>query len=380
MKHIFIAFLLFVAASPSLATGQSRVEKSTLVSPSVKYRAVVDENEAVFTFPLNPKQRYEWCPGGLKYAWFVKINANNQDFELGYFMFTAMGASPCGEGNIHKLLKDGQFGLFRQINESGALITGVTQEGFANYEGNYSDDFLVEKIVVSGFATRNKLTIKLTGAKTIRLLFAKQPKRIIFTSQILENKKSVTVPTTYAARYLSAKSGSPQSRVAGNKPSACLTNDEAKELINDLLPDDSIRYRLDDALTYKPIDSVADIKQGFPVAYLFYQKGYFKLEEGGYIFQFITPKGQNLNAQYPDGFPLATKTLVSVNKVSCVGKRLRVEVTYQINPTQTALEILGDDVYQIKPFNQPWKVGIEFVSGNGKWHLRENLYLSPNID
>lgn len=378
MKSFFIVFLSIIAAS-SFAVGQSKTKK-TSVSQTVKHQAVVDVNEASFIFPINPTQRYEWCPGGLQYAWTIEVNSNNQNFELGYFMFTAMGASPCGQGNIQTLLRDGQFDIFRQDGESGSVITGLTEEGFATYEDNYSDEFFIEKTIVTGMATQNKLTIKLTGAKTIQRLFANQPKQITFNSQILERKKSVNVPVTYTAKFLAAKNGSPQNPQVKNRNSTCLTNNEAEELIRELIPDDPIRYTLEDALNYKPIDRLADIKTDFPVTYLFYQKGYFRMEEGGYVFQFITSKGENLKARYPDGFPLATKTLVSVNKVSCVGKKLRVDVTYKINPTQTALEILGNGIYTIKPFNQVWKTGIEFVSKGNKWNLPEKFYLSPRID
>lgn len=379
MKYIFVAFLLIVAVSP-FATGQSKNRKSTLTSQTVKYQAIVDENEAVFIFPLKPNQQYEWFPGGLQYAWTVKVNLNNQDFEFGYYMFTAQGAGSGGQGNIQKLLKDGQFSLWKQNSESGSTIIGLTEEGFATYEDNYSDDFLVEKTIISGIATQNKLTVKLSGAKTIQKLFANQPKQITLTSQTTQSEQSVSIPVIYTAKFLAAKNGSPQNRPVKTRNSTCLTNDEAKELINELIPNDPIRYTIEDALTYKPIESLADIKTGYPLAYLLYQKGYVRMEESGYVFSEITDKGKNLNAQYPNGFPLATKTLISVNKVSCVGKKLRVDITYKINPTQVALENLGNDIYRIKPFNQVWKTGIEFISKDGKWNLPENFYLSPVID
>lgn len=203
MKHTFITFVLVFIIS-SFAAGQSKTRRST-PAPQVKYHATVGKNEAAFTFPLVPIQKYEWCPGGLQYAWTVKLNLNNQDFEFGYFMFTAMGASPCGRGNIQKLLREGQFSLFRKTDESDSQIAGVTEAGcLATYQDNYSDEFLVEKTIVSGFANQNKLIIKLSGAKTLRLLFANRPKYLNFESQILEKITSISVPVTYTANYLSA--------------------------------------------------------------------------------------------------------------------------------------------------------------------------------
>lgn len=379
MKRMCIPFLLVLCAS-SFVAGQSRVRRPT-PAPGANYQATVNDNEAVFTFPISPTVKYEWCPGGLQYSWTIKINSNNQDFELGYFMFTAMGASPCGQGNIRKLLREGQFSLFRQSGESGSLITGVTEEGrFATYEDNFSDDFLAEKTVVSGFVSGNKLIIKVSGAKTLQLLFANRPQYITFESQILEKKRSTTVPVTYTANYLSAINSSPQGRPTNSQAPACLTVNEAKDLINELIPNEPIRYRLSEAVTYKPITSIAEVRQWYPVTYLFYQKGFLRMEDNGYVFHFITSKGQNLNAQYPDGFPIATKVLISVNKVSCRGKKLRIEAAYKINPTQSAIDSLGREIYAVKPFNQPWKVGVEFTYQNGKWNLQENFYLSPVID
>jgi len=361
------------------AAGESRTQKLTSKSPA-GYHAAVDQNEAAFTFPLVSTQKYQWCPGGLQYAWTVKVKANDQEFEFGYFMFTAQGAAPCGEGNLQKLLSEGQFSLFRHSGGSDSLITGVTEEGgLATYEDNYSDDFLAEKTVVSGLPSQNKLILKVFGIRTLRFLFANRPKYVTFETHTFEKKESISVPVTYTANHLSAIDSSAQRRVVKMQtPRTCPTLDEAKDLINELIPDDPINYQLAEAVTYKPIESLAEVKQNFPLAYLFHERGFFRMEERGYVFQFITDQGRRLNAQYPGGFPLGTKSLTSVNKVSCKGDKLRVEVTYRINPTQAALDMLGRDIYAIRGFSEPWKVGIEFTYGNGKWNLPANLYLSPN--
>ena len=69
----------------------------------------MSENEAVFTFPINPQKQYEWCPGGLQYAWNVSAQNGNDNFEFGFSLFTAMGASPCRKGNFLDLLREGEF-------------------------------------------------------------------------------------------------------------------------------------------------------------------------------------------------------------------------------------------------------------------------------
>lgn len=362
------------------AAGQRRTQRSTFSPRAGEYHATVDQNEATFTIPLVSRQKYQWCPGGLQYAWTIKVKANNQEFEFGYFMFTAQGAAPCGEGNLQKLLSEGQFSLFRHSDQSDSLITGVTEEGrLATYEDNYSDDFLAEKTVVSGLPSQNKLILKVSGIRTLQFLFANRPKYVTFETRTFEKTQSVTVPVTYTANHPSAINSSPQRRVIKTQTqTTCPTLDEAKDLINELIPDDAIRYQLGEAVTYKPIESLAEVKQNFPLAYLFYQSGFLRLEERGYVFQFITDQGRRLNAQYPAGFPLGTKSLTSVNKVSCKGNKLRVEVTYRVNPTQATLDMLGRDIYAIRGFSEPWKVGIEFTYINGNWELPDNLYLSPN--
>jgi hypothetical protein len=138
----------------------------------------------------------------------VEVNSGNQDFEFGYSMSPKWGASPCGQGNIQKLLRKGQFSLFKRDSEDNStqytLVTGLTREGFITYDNN-ADVSLVEKPVVSGFASPNKLTIKLSGTKSLQRLFANQPKYLTFTSQLLENKKTESVLVTYTAKFLSAK-------------------------------------------------------------------------------------------------------------------------------------------------------------------------------
>jgi hypothetical protein len=386
MKHIVITFVLAVTAS-SLAAGQSRTKRSAPAPQAVKYHATVDENEAVFTFPLVPTQRYEWCPGGLQYAWTVKIHSENQDFEFGYFMFTAMGASPCGRGNIQKLLREGQFSLYKQNDGSGAMITGVAEGRFVTYEDNFSDEFLSEKTIVSGLASQNQLTIKLSGAKTIQLLFADRPKYLTFESQILEKKKSMNVPVTYASKFPSTRTNS----VTGNtakQAATCMTKEQAGELVKQLVPDHVITYQLSGNLIYQRL-SLADMKRYYPVSYLLYERGYLAMQDNGYsVSQPLTPKGQRLVAQYrrdtdvpqEADLPFATKTLVSVDKVTCVGNKMRIDSTYKVQPTQTALDVAGTDIYRVKPFDRPWKVGIEFTHSNGAWNLPKNLNLSPGIE
>jgi hypothetical protein len=384
MRYVVIIFLL-AGSTFSSAVGQSRTRRSSAAAQPAKYHASVGDNEAVFTFPLRPTQKYEWCPGGLQYAWTVTIETDNQQFELGYFMFTAMGASPCGRGSIQKLLREGQFSLFKQNDGAGSLVTGVVEGGFVTHEDSYSDDFLTEKTVVSGFAGPNQLTIKLSGPKTIQLLFANRPQHLTFESQILDKKKSLNIPITYQSRTASTQTTS-VANDAGKGPVKCMANERAGELVSKL-PDEIITYQLSGNLIYQG-QSRSDMERYYPVMYLFYLKGYLTIEDNGYsVTQPLTPKGTRLVEQYRRGtgvpgeadLPFAKKTLESIDKVTCVSNKMRIDVTYNVQLTQNSLDILGTDVYRVTPFDKPWKVGIEFTNRNGTWSLSQRSSLSPNI-
>jgi hypothetical protein len=386
MKELILAFVIAVNV-PCYVAGQVRAKRPVPAPLATGYHATVGENEAVFTFPLPPTQIYEWCPGVLQYAWTVKVNSDNQNYEFGYFMFTAMGASPCGRGNIQKLMREGQFSLFKQNDGAGSVITGVTGEGrFATYEDRYSDEFLAEKTDVSGFAGRNQITIKLSGPKAVRALFASRPRYVTLESQILEKQKSVSVPVIYASK-IPHTGAAPVTAKTAKQAGTCMSKGQAEELVKQLVPNDEITYHLSGNLIYQRL-SLADVRRENPMDYLFYEKGYLEMRDDGYsVLQKLTPRGQRLINQYgrengiPDeaDIPIATKTLVSVDKVTCAANKMRVDVTYQVLPTQNALNMLGTDIYRTKPFDRPWKVGVEFTNGDDTWSLRKNFSLYPSF-
>ena len=386
MKKLILAFVIAVNV-PYYTAAQDRVRRPAPAPQATGYHATVGENEAVFTFPLPATQIYEWCPGGLQYAWTVKVNSDNQNYEFGYFMFTAMGASPCGRGNIQKLMREGEFSLFKQNEGAGSAITGVTGEGrFATYEDRYSDEFLAEKTDVSGFAGRRQITIKLSGPKAVRALFANRPRYVTLESQILEKQRSVSVPVVYASK-ISHTGAAPVTAKTAKQAETCMSKEQAEELVKQLVPGDEITYRLGGNLIYQRL-SLADVRREKPMDYLFYKKGYLEMQDDGYsVFQKLTPRGQQLVNQYgresgisdEADIPIATKTLLSIDKVTCAANKMRVDVTYQVLPTQKALDMLGADIYRTKPFDHPWKVGVEFTYGGGTWSLRKNFSLYPRF-
>lgn len=145
---------------------------------NMSYKAVVSQNEAAFTFPINPQKQYEWCPGGLQYAWNIKVRDGKDGFEFGFSLFTPMGASPCGKGNFATLLNEGQFDIWKVKKGGASVVPGFKIDHAVSSDGRL-------------------LTIRLKDKKAIDMIFSKKPKHVIFQSQVLERKSSKKVPIVY---------------------------------------------------------------------------------------------------------------------------------------------------------------------------------------
>lgn len=142
-----------------------------------EYQATISEKEAVFTFPIK-QDHYEWCPGGLQYTWNVKIENNRTDFELGFYLFTAISASPCEKGNFSALLQAGQFNFFKVTRKESSVVSNAEINHRASEKGK-------------------NLEIIISDKKTINLLFSSKPKNAIFQSQILNKKITKKAPISY---------------------------------------------------------------------------------------------------------------------------------------------------------------------------------------
>jgi hypothetical protein len=178
MKTIFILVsvmvVLFIAAP-------NKVEAQKVKSSGIgKFQAVVGKDEATFIFPIKTQKRYEWYGGGLQYAWQVKIKNKNRNYEVGYSLFTSMGATPTESGNFQDLLNNGQFDAWSIAGKTGSVME-VSVKGFANDK-------------------QDKLTIKLTGSKAVQLLFSGKPQSIVFYTKILNKTTSVKIPVTYSGK------------------------------------------------------------------------------------------------------------------------------------------------------------------------------------
>lgn len=172
------------AITPRVSTWESS-KPFTVVMPAkpaeliMGNQALVSKNEAEFTFPINPQKQYEWCPGGLEYAWMVSAHNGNDTFEFGFSLVTAMGASPCRKGNFRDLLNEGQFNIWKVKSNGASVVPDLKVEHAFNGDGQL-------------------LSIILKDKRAIELIFSKKPKHVIFQSQVLEKKLSTKVPVVYS--------------------------------------------------------------------------------------------------------------------------------------------------------------------------------------
>jgi hypothetical protein len=144
------------------------------------YHAVVTRDEAVFTFPVDPKDQYEWCPGGLQYAWNVKTGNFQNGFEFGFSLFTSMGAARCDQGKLEDVLQEGQFSVWKLEGNGSSVVPGVIVEHSLSRGGS-------------------SLNIIIKGKDTINLLFSQKPAHVVFQSQADAHTSSEKVPVLYSA-------------------------------------------------------------------------------------------------------------------------------------------------------------------------------------
>ena len=167
-------FALFSLTLFSVAFGQGK-------GGTGKFQAVVGKDEAIFTFPIKPQQQYDWSEGrALLYAWLVKINNKNRNYEVGYSLATP-STPPIGSGNFRDLLDNGQFDVWAIVGKVGSVVKELSVEGFASDK-------------------QDKLTIKVTGIEAVQLLFSGKPKSVVFYTKILSKSSSLVVPVTYTGK------------------------------------------------------------------------------------------------------------------------------------------------------------------------------------
>lgn len=150
----------------------------------------------------------------------------------------------------------------------------------------------------------------------------------------------------------------------------CLSNREARDLILSL-------EAFQNPVSYFPSDigvyhdhAISTVKRNYPIAYLFYQKGYVTLEYNGInTFQNLTPKGNQLRRNYSNGIPFSNQTLVSINKIVCSGRKATVTIIVLAKPTQIAIDILGASVKNTKSFGSPTRQIVYMKYVDGSWQI-----------
>lgn len=358
-----LQLLLLLLTFASLAVAQSSTGQTRRSANQSRYQATVTNTEASFSFPLSPGRSYRWSNGGLTYEWSVTVNSHGSSYELGFFLFTPMGATMEEKGDIRALLRAGQCSVFR-VEANGASTESDVQASSAD-------------INCRAGANRTTLTVRLVGEDSVGYFFSERPESLSFRTQIgLEAKSStVRVPVRYIAK---------SSQVSTTRSSIpCLTSTEARDLLMALEPfRQTVTYTLGDSLVFNRL-SLPDVQRNYPITYLFFRRGFIALEDNGAnTFQSLTRKGQQLNASYSNEIPFATLSLGSVDKVICKGPSAKVQTSVIAKPTQAAINILGDAIFRTGPFSTPNDKVVSFLYRNGKWMLGEyaRSEIMPSLD
>lgn len=168
------------AASPTLEIVESTSSVNSPAPPSddvseiqSSYTAALTDTEARFVFPFDANAIYEWCPGGLQYGAEVKVG---RGYQLGFTMFTPMGASNCERGDLEKLLDNGQTSVWKKGSDGSSAVVPA-------------------KISTQLSNTKDALVVTLEGRDVINLLFGDRPSKVtlVRTLKTEISEKSVRV-------------------------------------------------------------------------------------------------------------------------------------------------------------------------------------------
>ena len=171
--------------------------------------------------------------------------------------------------------------------------------------------------------------------------------------------------------------------VMAQRRGQCLGVKEAELLLKNLSPlsEETSFFLPDDGNVFHG-NSLSTMKINYPIVYLFYQKGFLKLDYNGNTFSDLTNKGRQLKTRYPRGIPLSTQEIVTVTRVTCTKSKAQVYVTLRARPTQVALDLLGSSVLQVEPFNKSQKKVVILIKRNGNWLPDDNAAsaVTPNLN
>lgn len=142
------------------------------------YEAIVQPTEGTFTFPLAPRQQYDWGERGIIGIWLVKITSGNQQYECGYSIDNPLGgALGSAGGTLNELLTEAGAVRYWQCNRVTAR--SMSEVNDLTVRGGLSDD-------------QHKLMITLSGTGLKRLFASKPQYCVLFESNILNGRSSLT--------------------------------------------------------------------------------------------------------------------------------------------------------------------------------------------
>ena len=159
-----------------------RVEQFTVaaseVVPDERFKILVSRDRADFTFPVDIRPRYEWCPGNkLPYSWQARVRNAGRVYAVAWNLFQANG-EPCGAGDFEALLKAGQFSVWEENGDSNSLRQDIPVEGFAN-------------------ASTRILTLRVNGNQGVATLFSGRANTVVMESESEDGPFSQETKVTY---------------------------------------------------------------------------------------------------------------------------------------------------------------------------------------
>ena len=131
-------------------------------APSGAFAATVTRDKAVFSFPLDTAQQFQWNraadqDGAVEYRWSVEVSDGGSKYQVGYFLLKAGSGEAGGLGD---LLKAGQLGVFRE-----------------DADGHFR---MIDTAQVKADVKPGTLVLTISGAEAVDLVMSARPSSVTF--------------------------------------------------------------------------------------------------------------------------------------------------------------------------------------------------------